>query len=195
MFEAMIFLFPAAIMAMTLGNMLIGEEGLAVWRIYASPITAKSLVKSKFAFLVFLSTVILLITGAVGAIFFHTSIKMVVVAFLEGAFLIFALGSIGLTFGFKGADFSVSRRQRMIRQEWALISLLSCGLAGLVIIAPLIVYMLPLLGLPFLSFAPLGLEMLAILVAVSGIIAAVFSVIFYKINIRSATELLRKAEI
>jgi len=195
MFEAMIFLFPAAIMAMTLGNMLIGEEGPAVWRIYASPITAKSLVKSKFAFLVFLSTVILLITGTVGAVFFHPSTKMVVVAFLEGAFLIFALGSMGLTFGFKGADFSASRRQRMIRQEWALISFFACALAGLVIIAPVIVYMLPLLGLPFLSFEPMGLDMLAILVAISGTLAAIFTVVFYKINIGSANELLRKAEI
>jgi len=181
--------------AMTLGNMLIGEEGPAVWRIYASPITAKSLVKSKFAFLVFLSTVILLITGTVGAVFFHPSVKMVAVAFLEGAFLIFALGSMGLTFGFKGADFSASRRQRMIRQEWALISFFACALAGLVIIAPIIVYMLPLLGLPFLSFAPMGLDMLAILVVISGTIAAIFTVVFYKINVGSAAELLRKAEI
>src|SRR5512147_1074049 len=181
-FEAMMFLFPAGIMAMTLGNMLIGEEGPAVWRIYASPITAKNLVKSKFAFLVFLSTLILLMTSTVGTIFFHPSVKMVAVALLEGAFLIFALGSMGLTFGFKGADFSASRRQRMIRQEWALISLLACALAGLLIIAPIIVYMLPLLGLPFLSFAPMGLDMLAILVAISGIISATFTVLFYRIN-------------
>ena len=194
-FEAMMFLFPAGIMAMTLGNMLIGEEGLAVWRIYASPITAKSLVKSKFAFLVFLSIIILLMTSTVGVIFFHPSAKMVAVAMLEGAFLIFALGSMGLTFGFKGADFSVSRRQRMIRQEWALISFLACGLAGLLIIAPIIVYMLPLLGLPLLSFAPIGIDMLAIFVAISGILAAVFTVVFYKINIGKAAELLRKAEI
>jgi hypothetical protein len=195
MFEAMMFLFPAAIMAMTLGNMLIGEEGPAVWRIYASPITAKSLVKSKFAFLTFLSTVILLMTSTVGVVFFNPSVKMVAVALLEGAFLTFALGSMGLTFGFKGADFSASRRQRMIRQEWALISLFACALAGLVIISPIIVYVLPLLELPFLSLAPLGLDMLAILVIISGVLAALFTVVFYKINIGSAAELLRKAEI
>ena len=55
-FQAMIFLFPAGIMAMSVGNMLIGEEGQAVWRIYASPISAKSLVKAKYTFLVLLAS-------------------------------------------------------------------------------------------------------------------------------------------
>ena len=71
-FEAMIFLFPAGIIAMTLGNMLIGEEGQAVWRIYASPISPKSLVKSKFAFLTFFSIIVLIITGTIGVVFFRS---------------------------------------------------------------------------------------------------------------------------
>jgi hypothetical protein len=197
MFEAMIFLFPAAIMAMTLGNMLIGEEGQAVWRIYASPITPKNFVKSKFAFLVFLSIVILLITGTVGAVFFQPSITMIAVALIEGVFLTFALGSMGLSFGFKGADFSASRRQRMIRQEWALISFFACALAGLAIIAPLLPYVISMIGLPipFLSIPPLGIEVLAISMVVSAVIASVITVIFYKINLGSAAELFRKAEV
>jgi hypothetical protein len=36
--------------------------------------------------------------------------------------------------------------------------------------------------------------MLAILLAISGVIAAVFTAVFYKINLNSAKELLRKAE-
>jgi len=197
MFEAMIFLFPAAIMAMTLGNMLIGEEGQAVWRIYASPITPKNFVKSKFAFLVFLSIVVLLITGTVGAVFFKPSITMIAVAFITGLLLIFPLGALGLTFGFKGADFSASHRQRMIRQEWALISFFACALAGLAIIAPLLPYVISRIGLPipFLSIPPLGIEVLAISMVVSAVIASVITFIFYKINLGSAAELFRKAEV
>jgi len=194
MFQAMIFLAPAGIMAMTLGNMLIGEEGQAVWRIYASPISAKSLVKSKYAFLVLISVIVLIITGAVGVVFFQPTLNFTIAAFAEGLFLVFALGAIGLLFGFKGADFTVTRRQRMIRQEWSLFSLIACALAGLAIIAPLIPYVLTALPLPFLTVPAMGPGELAISLTISGIIAAVFTAVFYKLNINSSKELLRKAE-
>jgi hypothetical protein len=41
-FSGIIFLLPATFMAMLLGEVMIGEEGQAVWRIYASPISPKS---------------------------------------------------------------------------------------------------------------------------------------------------------
>jgi hypothetical protein len=195
LFEAMIFLFPAAITAMTLGNMLIGEEGQAVWRIYASPISAKNLVKSKFAFLMFFSIIIMIITGVIGAVFFHPSINITSAAFLVSLFLIFALGSIGLHFGFRGADFSAARRARMIRQEWSLVSLVACTLAGLAILAPLAPYIISRFASSFLPIAPMGTVDLVISLVISGVIATVFTVIFYKINLNSAKELLRKAEI
>jgi len=195
LFEAMIFLFPAAITAMTLGNMLIGEEGQAVWRIYASPISAKNLVKSKFAFLMFFSIIIMIITGAIGVVFFHPSINITTAAFLVSLFLIFALGSIGLHFGFRGADFSAARRARMIRQEWSLVSLVACTLAGLAILAPLAPYIISRFASSFLPIAPMGTVELAISLVISGVIATVLTVVFYKINLNSAKELLRKAEI
>ena len=193
-FQAMIFLLPGSIMAMSLGNMLIGEEGQSVWRIYASPISPRNLLRSKFFFMLFLSTIILIVTGIVGFFFFRPSIKMTTVSILEGWFLILALGSMGLLFGFKGADFSVSRRARMIRQKWALISFAACSLAGLAILAPLIPYALSVFGLPFLQIPAMGLMELSISVIISGIIASVIAVIFYKISLDSSKELLRKAE-
>ncbi len=193
-FEAMIFLFPAGIIAMTLGNTLIGEEGQAVWRIYASPISPKSLVKSKFTFLAIFSIIVLIITGTIGVVFFHPSISMTIVAFLESLFLVFALGSIGLHFGFRGADFSSTRRARMIRQEWSLASFVACTLAGLAILAPLAPFIISMFASSFLSLPPMGTFELAIALVISGVIASVFTLIFYKINLGSARELLRKAE-
>lgn len=194
-FGAMIFLGPAAFMAMLLGNSLIGEEGQAVWRIYASPISPKNLVKSKFTFLMLFSILVLLVTGTVGIIFFRPTLEIIVIAFLEGLFLAFALGSIGLTCGFKGADFTMSRRARMIRQEWALISLLACALAGLAVLAPLAPYFLA----AFLSaYIPLGstsLLTLAVSIIISGVVTAIITAVFYRINIGQAEELIRKAEI
>ncbi len=193
-FIAMTFLLPASLMAMTVGNMLIGEEGQAVWRIYASPISPKNLVKSKLAFLMFLSIIVLIITGVAGILFYHPSIKMITVAFLEGLFLLLALGNIGLSMGFRGADFTVTRRARMIRQEWALISFLACALAGLGILAPLLPYVISVFAGSFFTMPAMGTLELVISVVISGIIASVISIVFYRINIDSAKELIRKAE-
>ena len=82
----------------------------------------------------------------------------------------------------------------MIRQEWSLFSLIACALAGLAIIAPLIPYVLTAFALPFLTLPAMGPVELAISLTISGIIAAVFTVVFYKLNLNSAKELLRKAE-
>jgi hypothetical protein len=195
LFEAMMFIAPAAFMAMILGNMLIGEEGQSVWRIYASPISPKNLVKSKYAFLVFFSIAVQILTTAIGIAFFQPSFEIAIVAVLEGVFLILALGSMGLNFGFRGADFTASRRARMIRQEWSLISLIACALAGLAILAPLVPYVLSQFASSFLPFSiSLGPLELAVSLVISGVIATVVAVIFYRINIGSAKELLRKAE-
>jgi hypothetical protein len=193
-FVGMIFLFPGSIMAMSVGNMLIGEEGQAVWRIYASPISPKNLVISKLFFLMVLSLIVLLITGTVGTLFYHPSIRVITVGFIEGLFLILALGPIALTIGFKGADFTASRRAKMIRQEWALISLVVCALAGLAVLAPLIPYVLSMFLSSFIATVPLGVLDLTISVIISGVIASVLATIFYRININSAKDLLRKAE-
>ena len=194
LFQPMIFIFPAAIMAMSVGNMLIGQEGQAMWRIYVSPVTAKNLVKSKYAFLVTVSLITLIVTGIVGILFFQPSMNLIIAAFAETIFLVFALGAIGLAFGFKGADFTESRKPRMIRQEWSLISFVVCIVAGLVILAPLIPYVIVNIAPATIPLPAFGTAELAILLLISGIISAVFTTIFYKINLAYASELLRKAE-
>ncbi len=194
-YTVFIFLFPSGAMAMTLGNTLIGEEGPAVWRIYASPISAKNLVRSKFFFLILLTTIILLITGTIGIAFYHPSIQAAIAIFLEGFFIIPAVGSVALLIGFKGADFSATRRARMIRQEWALISLIVCAVTGLAVLSPLIPYALSLFASSFLAISPLGPFEIAISVLISGIISIIISAVIYRFNIKSAKELLKKAEI
>jgi hypothetical protein len=186
-------------MAMTMGNMLIGEEGQAVWRIYASPISPKNLVRSKLFFLFIFSTAILIITGIVGIIFYHPTLKVIVTMYLEGFFVMLAVGSIALAIGFKGADFSAARRARMIRQEWSLISLIVCAVAGLAVIAPIVPFAInKFLANNFMGFN-LGLVAdpltLSIALVISAVISAVITAVFYKVNISSAATLLRKAEV
>ena len=190
-FSAIIFLLPGTFNAMLLGQILIGEEGQSVWRIYSSPISAKNLVKSKYFFMSFLSIIIVLISGALGIFLYRTAWTISIAIFLESLFLVMAVGAVALAIGFKGPDFSQSRRTRMVRQEWSLIGLVVCGIVGLAVLAPLIFSV----GLALLLGGAIVLSNLAISVVVSAAISLAISLVAYRINIGLAEEFLRKAEI
>ncbi len=119
--SGVIFLVPASGMAMLLGQVSIGEEGQTIWRIYASPISAKNLVKSKFFLTMIFSIIVLAATAAIGTVVFQPSLRKVVIATLESFFMTLAVASVSIQIGLKGPDFSGTRRQRMVRQEWSLL--------------------------------------------------------------------------
>jgi hypothetical protein len=187
-FSGIIYLLPAGFMAMLLGEVIIGEEGQSVWRIYASPISPKNLVRSKYFFTVLFSTIILLISGTIGTLFYRPTVEDAIIGYLETFFVVLAIGAASLAVGFKGPDFSQTRRARMIRQGWSLIGLIVGGLVGVAVLAPL----LPFIIISFLGGA--AFYSLIIGVVISAIISAVIAAIFYKINIGLASDLLRKAE-
>ena len=190
-FSGIIFLLPATFMAMLLGEVLIGEEGQSVWRIYASPISPKNLVKSKTFFAILFSTVIMFVSGTIGIIFYHPSITEAIAAFLESFFVLLAVGIVALTIGFKGPDFSQSRRARMVRQEWSLIGLVVCGVVGISVLAPLIVTV----GLSLFTGGAINTSSLAIGVVISAAISLGISIVFYRINLGIAADFLKKAQI
>jgi len=182
------FLFPASIMAMSLGNLIMGEEGQAVWRIYAAPFSARSLVKSKYFFVVLFGLIIFAITSTLGAIIYGMPFRAVFVGAFEAVFLVFALSAVSLANGIKGADFNELPRPRMIRVEWSLINLIACALGGLAILAPLIPYAISTIIPGFNVLDPY------IAVGISGVVAAIIAFVFYRIAINNAEELLRNAE-
>jgi len=188
---ALVFLMPSSIMALSLGNLMIGEEGEAVWRIYSSPISAESLVKSKYFFLVFFSALITIVTGIVGVAVFHPSIRAIFIGFTESFLLVFALGAVSLANGIRGADFTELPRPRMIRTRWGLITMVAGFLVALAILAPLIPY-------AFTRLVPLGSTPPAIdpyqAVVISAVIAAVITFVAYRMALKNARELLTKAE-
>jgi hypothetical protein len=189
--QATIFLMPAFILVLSLGSFMIGEEGQAVWRIYASPVAPKNLVKSKYFFMVLFSLLVLPITDLVGILVYHPSLRATIIALLEPVFLVFALGAISLANGIKGADFTEAPRPRMIRLKWSILSVIACALAALAVLAPFVPYVLSVM-VPnlFVAFIDPYLA-----VVVSGIIAAVITVIFYRVALKNAKELLTKAEV
>jgi hypothetical protein len=190
-YVAWMFLLPASSMAMLLGESLIGEEGQVVWRIYASPISAKNLVRSKFFFAVMFSIIVLIASSVVGVILYQPTLRKTVVLMLEAFFLVLVLASVNLQVGFKGADFSATRRARMVRQEWSFIGLGVTLAAGAAVLAPVIF----LYGLALLHGTSISSLSLAIGAAISAAVSIAISAFFYRINVDSAQELLRKAEV
>jgi hypothetical protein len=193
---SMIFLLPSVIVVYGSGLFSVGQEGEAVWRIYASPIGAKSFVRSKYFFVVFFGLITLAITGVSGMILYRPTITVTSVAVLEAVFLIFALSAISLNFGFRGADFSEFPKARLVRPVWMAISLVVCIFAAFAILAPVALPVLfPIMSSEFgLTFSFPNVNPF-IATAVSGIIAAAITVIFYKLTLSDAKNFLRKADV
>ncbi len=190
-YEGILFLLPACGMAMLLGEILIGEEGQVMWRIYASPISARNLVRSKYFITVLFSVIILVLSSAVGIVFFHPSLRKTIIIMVESFLMVLALASVSLQIGIKGADFSQTRRARMVRQEWSLIGLVICSLVGAAVFAPVLAQY----ALSLFSRTSISTLDYAIGVAISAAISLAITAVFSRINIGSAKELLRKAEV
>ena len=184
-------LFPVALMAMSLGSFMTGEEGQNIWRIYSSPISAKNFVKSKLAFMLLFSFIVLPITSAVGFFIYHPTLNATVTLLLEAVFVAFVAGTLSLANGIKGADFSEVPRPRMIRAEWSLINMATCAAAAFAVLLPLLpTAIVRLIGMQILP----SLELYQALI-LSGVISAVLTVLFYKLAVGNAQELLTKAEV
>jgi hypothetical protein len=186
-----VFIGPSAAMVIFMGNLMIGEEGVAIWRIYSAPISAKSLVKSKYFFIVFLSVLITGVTGIVGVAAFRPTLRMGLVALVESLLMILALGALSLASGIKGADFTELPRPRMIRTIWAIINLIACALAALAILAPIVAYVSTRI-LPFLFVRPL-IDLYPA-VGISAVVAVAIAFFAYRLALKNARELLSKAE-
>lgn len=184
-------LFPSVLMAMSMGNFMTGEEGQSMWRIYMSPVSAKNFVKSKYTFMLFFSFIVLAITGTAGIFLYPHSLRAAVVLVLEAVFLVFAAGAISLANGIKGADFNEFPRARMIRSEWGIINLATSAAVAVAVLLPFVPYVFSI----FTNGAVAPFIDLYVATAISGVIAAVLTVIFYKLAVGNARELLSKAQL
>ena len=186
---AVVFLMPGGVLALALGSIMIGEEGEAMWRIYASPIPANSLVKSKYFFITFFSSLITLITGLVGYLAFHPSTRTLLIAIAIAFFLMFTLSAISLANGIKGAEITELPRPRMIRTRWSLVNLALCALASGAIVTPMIPVALS-------SFAPSLLPTINpyLALAISAAVALTITLVAYRKALGNARELLANAE-
>jgi len=190
---AWILLGPGAIMAVMLGTMIIGEEGQAVWHFFSSPITPRSLVKCKYAFIVIFSCIVTIACGTIGIVVSGPSPDIAVALLIEAVLLIFALSAVSLGAGIRGADFAEVPRPRMVRPLTALVTMILCAALAAAIFSPLLLHAVTMGYLPF----PVALPAidLALAVSLSAVIAVVIALVFYRMTLRQAREFLTKAKI
>jgi len=190
---AWILLGPGSIMAVMLGTMIIGEEGRAVWHFFSSPITARSLVKCKYAFIIIFSCVVMTVCGVIGILIACPSPDITIALLIESILLIFALGAVSLGAGIKGADFTEVPRPRMVRPLTSLVTMILCLILASAIFSPLLLHAVTMGYIPI----PVSLPKidLYIAVSISAVMAFVVTFVFYRIALKSAREFLRKAEI
>ena len=190
---AWVLLVPGAIMAAMLGLMIIGEEGGSVWLFFASPITARSLVKCKYAFVTIFSFVVMSVCGVVGILIARPSPDIATALLIESILLIFALGAVSLGAGIKGADFAEAPRPRMVRPLTAFVYMLLCLVLALAIFSPLLLHAVAMGYIPIPVLLP-KID-LSVAVFISAVVALVVAFVFYRIALKNAEEFLLKAEI
>lgn len=178
-------------MAVTLGSMIVGSEGGAIWHFYSSPITAHSFVKCKYAFVTIFSFIVMGVCSVVAVLVAHPSLSLAVASLIESVFLIVALGMVSLRAGIRGADFVEVPRPRMVRPLSAVVNMIVCAVLALVILSPLMPYAISMMDLP----VSLPRFDLYIALPTSGFVSLVITYIFYRIALRNADEFLAKAEV
>ncbi|TEU05287.1 hypothetical protein E3I90_04570 [Candidatus Bathyarchaeota archaeon] len=188
---AWILLMPGALMAVMLGNMIVGQEGGSVWYLYSSPITANGLVKCKYTFIIIFSCIVTVACSVVGILVARPLLNFTVASFIESLLLIFALGAVSLGAGIRGADFVEIPRPKMIRPRTAFVNMIVCFVLALVILSPLIPYTVTTMSIPL----PLPTIDLYVALPISAVIAIIVTYMFYKIALKNAKEFLIKAEV
>lgn len=188
---ATLLLVPGSLSAVMLGSVILGSEGRAVRHFYSAPISARSLLKCKYAFVTFFSFGVLMVSTIVAIITSDFSLTLTL-SFLPGAiFLIITLGMVSLRGGVSGADFTEVPRARLIRPLSALVNMVACMIVGLVVISPLALYGVSRISSTF-SLASYSLYIAIIL---TSSIALVVTYIFFRITLKDLREFLRRAEI
>jgi len=181
---------PGALAALMIGTVIIGQEGPSAWNIYSSPVSAHTLVKSKYATTVILSSIVAIICSLVGALAARPSINLLIGAFIGGFLLIIAVGAVSLRAGIRGADLREAPRPRMVNQTTAFVNMFLCLALSLAILSPLILYRLRMLP----SLLPPGIGMYMAIFA-STTISLIITYAFYRMALGSAKDFLAKASI
>lgn len=137
-YAGMFSLMGTGIFGLFLSAMSLGQEGKALWRIFASPVDPESYFKAKAILPLSLSLVLALAYSGIFSLVFHfgsnaaTSLLALSIA-MAGVSV-----SVGLYFGSRYPELSEKPRSSYITGTGILLSMLMLGLAGIISIFPVL---------------------------------------------------------
>jgi hypothetical protein len=175
-------LAPCAILALSLGTASTGSEGASLWVLTSSSLSPRSYVRGKFFFAASLSVLTGLLCVMAGYFLFAPTGRMAVTGVWEAAIMACAVAMVSIYSGIAGADFREAPRPRMVRPEWALINMVVCIVAGILVVSPVIVYGVAVM---FIGINAPG-SFLYGAWALSGAIALTIAYVSYKMAINGA---------
>jgi len=169
----MICLLGAGMLGLFLSVMSVGQEGRAVWNLFSSPISARSLFKAKVALPLSISLIMAVIFPVVFSAIFrfglNASVALLTVTLLGTA----VTALVGCYFGARYPDLEERPRSSYVTGTGMLLSFLVAGVADLALVSPIMFY----------AFAKqfalsIGMSFLVTLVATLAVGSVLIAVLF-----------------
>ncbi|MEN3050179.1 MAG: hypothetical protein ABC585_07990 [Candidatus Methanosuratincola petrocarbonis] len=139
-YAGMFSLMGTGIFGLFLSAMSIGQEGRALWRIFASPIGPESYFKAKAVLPLSLSLVLSLVFSVIFTLLFHFGSNAAASLLVLGIAMACISVSVGLYFGSRYPELSEKPRSSYITGTGILLSMLVLGVSGLISASPIIPY-------------------------------------------------------
>jgi hypothetical protein len=133
---------PIAIFCGLMAMTSIGQEGSAVWNLYAIPILPRQLMKAKLIMPISLGVVFSTVMIGILNFILKVPLPMFVVLVVLGAIVAFEEAALGLYFGFKFPDFRESVRARFVSVWGSMFGMVLCVAVALLTAVPIFLNML-----------------------------------------------------
>jgi hypothetical protein len=171
-----------------LATISIGQEGCAVWTLYASPITPRELVRAKAGLILIISLSIMLLIGLGLCLALISKIDTVSLFLIAALSVIIEETFVGLAVGTAFPDFTEIPRSRFTTLKGYLIGMLVGTVAAVITMTPLLAYLLFSGSVSSLSYLSITLSSTLIIVGITSFIA-------YKISIANVSKLFKEMRI
>jgi len=135
-FIAILFALPVAIFVGALSMTSIGQEGYAIWNLYAAPIKPSQILRAKVLFAASLGLVFGIALLTIFAFLMHTVAAYYGMMLLIGALIVLETSTLGLYYAARFPDFREIVRSRYVGVWGSMLGLLTAMVASFLTIAP-----------------------------------------------------------
>jgi hypothetical protein len=134
-----LYIIPLAIFCDILGMTSIGQEGNAVWNLYAAPVRPSQILRAKMLYVLILGALFGLAMIAVVSLLTASSLTGTWLYMILGAGIVLEQSSLGLYFGAKFPDFRETIRSRYVSLWGSLFGMFAGLVAAMATVAPVLV--------------------------------------------------------